>query len=152
MEDCLDLLVKFKKYYDKPPELTDYKAERQQQKQDLAKERKVAENLKPQQTEQACQGITANDDEEEELHELMKLMLSRNKKNQTLENSFQALAILKLKWHRRQRGSRRKEPRSSAANVANLKKDTHANLQRQPNAKNMQWASSMFLVQRCFGQ
>ena len=45
LEDSLDLLVKFKNYYDKPPELTDYEAERQQQKQDLAKEREV-KNLK----------------------------------------------------------------------------------------------------------
>ena len=52
LEDSLDLLMKFKNYYDKPPELTDYEAERQQQKQDLTKEREVVENLKPQQTEQ----------------------------------------------------------------------------------------------------
>jgi hypothetical protein len=52
LEDSLDLLVKFKNYYDKPPELTDHEAERQQQKQDLAKEREVAENLKLQQTQQ----------------------------------------------------------------------------------------------------
>ena len=80
LEDCLDLLVKFKKYYDKPPELMDYEAEREQQKQDLAKEREVAENLKLQQTEQAHQDITANDDEEEECREFMRPMLKRNKK------------------------------------------------------------------------
>lgn len=87
LEDCLDLLVEFKKYYDKPPELTDYEAERQQQKKDLAKEREVTENPKPQQTEQARQDITANDDEEEERHELMGLMLSRNKKKSKLSKT-----------------------------------------------------------------
>ena len=79
-EDCLDLLAKFKKYYDKLPGLTDYEAEREQQKQDLTKEREVAEILKLHQTEEARQEVTANDDEEEERHKLMRLMLKGSQK------------------------------------------------------------------------
>ena len=51
LEDSLDLLVKIKNYYNKPPKLMDYEAARQQQKQDLAKEREV-KNLKLQKTQQ----------------------------------------------------------------------------------------------------
>ena len=79
------------------------------QEQDLAKEREVAENLKLQQTEQARrQDITANDNEEEERHDLMRLMLNRNKKNQSHQDSCQALAIQNMEWCCHQRECQRK--------------------------------------------
>ena len=59
--------------------LKEYIIHWQVQKQDLTKEREVAENLEPKQTEQT-HTITVNGNEEEERDVLLRLMLSRSEK------------------------------------------------------------------------